>query len=358
MILSGARPGFGPEQDPTRRFPTVSKRRVHVLTPGWFAMVLAAIAVVIGFENPNDRPAGAGVVLLSSEQRDRPIRKIAFTPDDLLVAVQEGNSRLTFWEARGGGPWMAMDGDGLSIQCFAVDPGGDHVAMGGLDGSIRLMNLRTGQDGGSLALDETPVRALAFSPDGVRMASGHADGRLTIWEVGTGSPLLDLDASQTPLVALAFSPDGRSIASTHADGKVAVRDAETGSVRASVVTEQALLRSLVFSADGGTLWWTTMPRRGIRRWDFGSGGGVQPLRDTAEEIIPLPDGRSLLVRVDRERVWQLDAETLRIERRYRFPGRILSSIGISRDGTRIALGGLETVEIATLAHFVDPSPGG
>ncbi|MEW4570571.1 WD40 repeat domain-containing protein [Tautonia sp. JC769] len=355
MIHSGARPGFGPEKHPTRQFSTVSKRRVHTLTPGWFAMVVGVIAVVIGFEDPIDRRAGEDSLRLSMGQSNLPILRVAFTPDDSRVATLEGNSRLAFWEAKDGGPWITLGEDGRSIQSFAFDPESNLVAVGGLDGSIRLTDVRTGEGRGCLCPDQTSVRALAFSPDGGRMASGHANGHLRIWEVDTGAMLFDRMASETPVIALNFSPDGGSVASTNSDGLVSVWESETGLERASVLTEPGLLRPLVFSADGQTLWWITKFGRRILRWDLGSGGDLQSVSCNAEELLLLPHGRSLLALIDRERVWQLDAETLRVERRYRFPGRGLSSIALSRDGTRIALGGLEAVEVATLAHFEVPT---
>jgi WD40 repeat protein len=382
MIHSGSRPGFGPEERPPGRHPAVGIGRVHVLTPGWSAIALVAIAVVLGFEDADDRLGGGGASSLSVGQSDQPIRKVAFTPDNTQVAALEGNGRLTFWEAEGGGSWITIGGEGLNIRSFAFDPGGDRVAVGTLDGSIRLMSLRTGRDCGSIELDHAPVQALAFSPDGRRMASGQGNGRLTVWEVETGSLRMDLKGSHAPVVALAFSPDGRWLASTHADGLVAVQDAETGDVRASVVDKSGLLRPLVFSLDGGALWWSNAANwyggGAVHRWDLGSGGGVASVRCPIEEMIPwdlgsgggvasvscpieemipMPDGRSLLIRVDRERVWQLNTETLQIERRYRFPGRIVCSMGISSDGTRVALGGLEASEVAVLARFEDPSTG-
>ncbi|WP_152052477.1 WD40 repeat domain-containing protein [Tautonia marina] len=354
MIRSGLRPGFGPDENPAGRFPTVTRGRVRVLTPGWSAIVLVAIVGVIGFED-DDRSGQGGASSLNVGRGERPIRKVAFTTDDTRVATLEVDGRLTFWEAEGGGFWTTIGGNDRVIRSFAFDPGCNMAALGHLDGSIRFMSLRTGEDCGRIELEQVSVHTLAFSPDGRRIATGQGDGRLTLWEVETRSLRLDLKTSQAPLLALAFSPDGRRLASAHADGLVIVWETETGRVQASTSCGRVLLRPLVFSPDGETLWWAIQHDKVVWRWDLGSGGEVQTVPCPVEEMVPMPDGRSLLVRIDQERVWQLSTETLRIQHRYRFPGRILCSMGVSSDGTRIALGGLETVEVATLAHFEDPS---
>ncbi|WP_161602425.1 WD40 repeat domain-containing protein [Tautonia marina] len=318
---------------------------MSILTPGWCVAILVVILAVIGIEDGLDRPGSGRQDRQILGQSERPIRKVAFTPDETEVAALEVNGRLTFWEAEGGGSWTSIGDDGLHIWSFAFDPEGDTVALGALDGSIRFKDLRTGQDCGRITLDREIVQVLAFSPDGRHIASGHENGRLTVWEVGTGVLLLDLDAHRSSVTALAFSPNRRWLASAGADGRVNLWDAETGVLVASTSCKPGRLTPLVFSADSMSLSWASLYGRAVQRWDLGPGGGVRTARCPVEEMVPTANGRSLLVRVDQERVWQLDAETLRIERRHRFPGRILSAMAVSNDGTHLALGGLRTVEM-------------
>ncbi|WP_169981317.1 WD40 repeat domain-containing protein [Tautonia rosea] len=349
-------PRFGLKAFPPDRGSNLSSARVSLLTPSWCLMVIATAVIMIGFEDDHskDRSHNRHAMTDVLGQTDRPIQKIAFSPDGTRLAALEGKSLLIFRETEERSDRATIGVDDLDIRSFVFDPQGHTVALGNVDGSIRFITLETGQDSGRITLDEEPVLALAFSPDGRCIASAQGSGRLTLWEVETGSLRLDLKASDAPILALAFSPDGRWLASTHADGLVVVWDAETGEPRTSVASRPGLLRPLIFSPDGGTLWWLNRKRH-VLKWDLSADSNAQVVSAPAEEMVLMPDGKSLLVRVDEERVWQLDAETLQVELPYRFPGRLVTAMDISRDGTRIALGELETVAVAELAQFVEKS---
>jgi WD40 repeat protein len=58
------------------------------------------------------------------------------------------------------------------------------LASGGLDGSIRLLNLETGETVHRLAGHRGAVISLAFSPDGRRLVSGGRDTTALVWDLG------------------------------------------------------------------------------------------------------------------------------------------------------------------------------
>ncbi|WP_169980666.1 WD40 repeat domain-containing protein [Tautonia rosea] len=330
---------------------------VSILTPGWCLTVVGVVAAVIGFGEAFDWPGEAGQGARVIGRCKQPISTIAFTPDDSQVATLGATGCLTFWKAEGGGLRAIMGGDDLNIRCFAFDPQGDTVALGCLDGSIRFKDWRTGRDFGRFEGSGTSVQALAFSPDGRWLASAQSKGRLTLWETETGRPLLDLDDHRGAVTALAFSPDSRWLASAGADGVVNLWDAETGVLVASTFCKPGCLKPLVFSADSMALNWASLYEWSVQRWDLGPDGGVRTERCPFEVMVPTPDGRSLLARVDQEELWQLDAETLRVEHRSDFPGRSFCAMAISNDGSRLALGGLSTVEVCRVDLVAGGSGG-
>jgi WD40 repeat protein len=186
------------------------------------------------------------------------------------------------------------------VRVLAFHPGGDWLATGGSDGSVRLW-----QPGplGPLPLrsffyTDSPVFGLAVSQRGDAIASlGYADGVVSLWESATGkrqgalhqgafgqalaiAPQLGLlaaavgwdvivwaiDGPRLPprllhrlsgkpdeVLTVAFSADGRTILAGDRAGIITAWDATTGQMRSRLNWELAEVRALACAPDGLTI---------------------------------------------------------------------------------------------------------
>ena len=128
---------------------------------------------------------------------------------------------------RGGLREAGAFGERLGLQVVKVDPAGQIVAVGGVDGSIRVWELETRMKVATLRSrvhlrtgHAAMVTALAFSPDGSLLASGHLDGAVDVWDVASG-----LEAPVTPrhegaVSGVAFSADAAVLVSGGKDAVV------------------------------------------------------------------------------------------------------------------------------------------
>jgi WD40 repeat protein/DNA-binding SARP family transcriptional activator len=145
--------------------------------------------------------------------------------------------------------------------------------IGFVDGGRAL--LVTSGETKSLLLDARtlkPVRTIpvagsaALSPDGGSAAFGHDDGSVVLVDVRTGAQQTMAGRAGGHIRDVAFSRDGRVVATTSDDGSVAIWDIRTRSLRERFVGPAAAAAGPVFSPDGNTLY-TGSSDGSVTAWD-------------------------------------------------------------------------------------------
>ena len=66
---------------------------------------------------------------------------------------------------------------------------------------------------------------MAFSPEGTRLASASIDRTVKLWDVKSGDEVLSLRGHTGGVLGVAFSPEGSLLASAGRDGTVRIWDA-------------------------------------------------------------------------------------------------------------------------------------
>lgn len=241
----------------------------------------------------------------------------------LALAVLSGCHSLA-----GRAPERLIQLGGSAGRVVAISPGDSLIAVGSLDGSVRIWDLRTGvlrdvwhahQDtvNGIVFLDASrilsagydgriavwtlsgallrewpagsPVTAFAAALPARLVLTGHRDGRVRLWRLD-GRLAGTWPAHRGAVLAVAMRPDGRELASSGDDARVMLW-AATGSP-ASLPSPPTDARTLVFSPDGSRLlgggWFD------LFRWDL-TAGTLRVIPTEHHGIISslrfLPDGR-------------------------------------------------------------------
>ncbi|MGV0790208.1 nSTAND1 domain-containing NTPase [Mycolicibacterium sp. XJ1819] len=227
---------------------------------------------------------------------DRQIDSVAFSPDGGRLVTGAFDGSLQLWDltkpAPPGGVRGKPDVDvptGARIMSVAFSPagsgrpGGELIATGGFDGSLRLW------DGHTLGLISEAqstgyqLWSVAFSPDGRQIASGsgfdsaYAETNLIqLWDVEPltrdGDPMKSSSVSN--IYSVAFSPDGKQLASGSSDGTTRLWDVETRQqVGPAMTGDQNAVMSVDFArhdpwivagaADGKVRLWNTADQEPI-----------------------------------------------------------------------------------------------
>src|SRR5436305_408072 len=114
------------------------------------------------------------------------------------------------------------------IFAAAFAPDGATLATGGVDGTARVWDARTGTELRQLTGHTGAVNAIAFAPDGATLATGGDDGTARIWDARTGAELRQLTGHTDRVGALAFAPDGATLATSGNDGTIRIWNPRNG----------------------------------------------------------------------------------------------------------------------------------
>jgi WD40 repeat protein len=247
-----------------------------------------------------------------------------FSPDGKLLAAlffeagrPYGERTLCLCEVASGKEVRRWTGREDGIAQFAFCGDGRTLALGGVDGTIRLWDLAAAKETRRFAAHPAGVSALAASPDGRTLASGGGDLLVRQWDLATGKELSPAGGHQGGVLAVAFPGDGRTLATA--------------------------------AADDTLRFWDTFTGRELRRCE-----ACEFVGERGTVLLPTPDGRGVMGSCKGATVRFWDAATGREERRLQLtPGWRATALTLTPDGKTLAVAeSNQSAEIARLASRV------
>lgn len=312
-----------------------------------------------GRRGPGRRVLGAGalgfLVLAGCLHFESGIRTLAFSADGRTVAIGCYGGTVHVWDPeRDDETVLSVPPEG-GVWSLAFSPDGSLLVVGG--GLVATVwDVASWRCVATLPFPD-PFAALAFSPDG-RFLAGGGEGAFAIWGADAWTVLHHVTGCAW-ITALAFSPDGCRLAvsggTTSSGPEATLWDPRAASVVRHLGGPFGGWYSLRFSADGSRL--VGGEAAAVLVWDV---GGVQP---TTYQQLPLgdwddflgidvsPDGSRAATMGGRRNVpgaastvyvWQLAP----VERMGQFNLDFFADVvAFSRDGSLLAVGGLDRVQI-------------
>jgi len=148
---------------------------------------------------------------------DLPLRRgqavAGFLPDLWRLWTGDQVGGITIFD-RSGRIVGTSPGGGPGVSAALASPDGTHLAVGGYDNLVRVLDLGDGHPVTTFDGHDRPIYSLAFHPSGQVVASGGYDDEVLVWEVSSGRVLGRLAGLPRSVSGLAFSPDGRTLAVT------------------------------------------------------------------------------------------------------------------------------------------------
>jgi WD40 repeat protein len=264
------------------------------------------------------------------------VSAIAISPDGQILAIGShnyaragggGESFFTLWNLKTGEQLLTLFQGSISeffdsssdqeppdrrvgglhgdyIYSIAFSPDGQTIAAGMSNKTIKLYNVKTGQEIRTLRGHKYAVHAIAITPDGQTLISGSSDNTIKLWNLTTGQLIRTIQAHTKPVHAIALSADGQFLASGSADKSIKVWQLKTGKLLSRLV-DIGEIRSVRFSQDGQTLASTrtdynalnTNNNPALKLWNWKAGKPVSNLEGNfyknAVNVTFSPDGQTL-----------------------------------------------------------------
>jgi WD40 repeat protein len=168
------------------------------------------------------------------------------------VALTKPNERRILMKPveRAFAPLFSVD---MTHSAIAISPNGKLLAIGALDGDVRVLNTRTGDLVATLSGHDEAVRAIAFSADGEVIATGSEDQTVRVWDSNAGGMLHVFKGHSGSITTVAVSRTASLIASASYDKTVRVWSLSSERFIYSLSGYDRGVERLDFTPDGNAL---------------------------------------------------------------------------------------------------------
>ena len=274
----------------------------------------------------------------------------ALSPDGKTFAFGSTDGTVRLVDRRSGAPQRFTGSHRTAILRLAFSANGRQLVSSDEDGGVIVWDVADAEIGEKLSEHRGAIYGLAVSPEGRTLYSASTDGRAIIWDLSGVQRLLRpfpveprFGNIDTPR-GLALSPDGETLAVTQKDGAVDLIDTQTLRRRDGVKALNGFAAAVAFSPDGRLL---AVAGEGgqVTLWNartLAAAGELRGLRATSQALAFSLDG-ALLASVENEgerprmRVWDVERRALTPFR----SGTLSASLAFSPDGELIAAAALD-----------------
>ncbi len=223
------------------------------------------------------------------------VYSIAFSPGGQILASGSADATIKLWDLRTCQEIRTLTGHTDAVISVAISSDGQVLASGSADATIKLWNLDTYQEIHTLSGHSRSVLSVVISPNGQILASGSADRTIKLWDITSGQEIRTLISHSFSILSLAISPDGKILASGSADRTIKLWDLNTGEEIRTWDFESGFVFAVCFHPNGQMLFSSHEGDRTIKLWNLLTQEVIYTIHTDAEvvSLVISPDGQIL-----------------------------------------------------------------
>jgi WD40 repeat protein len=222
------------------------------------------------------------------------IEALDFSPNGETLVSIDAKADLRAWDPTTGiekSPPIQ-----IKARSVAFSPDGNTLAVGGVDGAIRLLDATDWAEKAVLLGHRDRVVSVNLSPNGATLISGSKDKTIRLWDFSTSEQRAVIRTEEA-VDLVAISHDGETLASTSDEdsSKIRLWNAKTGKLLTTLDQPGREIHSLAFSPNSRILAWASEDQT-VRLWDIDAGRELPPLKGHEGDVLAVafsPDGETL-----------------------------------------------------------------
>ena len=220
--------------------------------------------------------AAEPTVLIANRHKGR-VSCLAVTPDGSLLASNGVEGTVQLWRLPSGQSAGVLTCHDYHVSNVVLTPDGALLATtgGGSERTVKLWRLPSGEPAGVLRGHPHGVMCLAVTPDGALLAGGGIDGAVRLWRLPSGEPAGILPGHNNSVDCLAVTPDGRLLVSGGNDGTVRLWRLPSGQP-VGVLPGHTIVKSIAVAPDSTLLASGYFDGGLVRLWHLPSGQPAGP----------------------------------------------------------------------------------
>ena len=274
---------------------------------------------------------------------NEPVTSVAFAPDGKTLVSASTDSTVKLWDLTTKQESGTINAQAGAVGDVAFSPDGSTFATANEDGTVKFWDSSTKQELGTLNAHEGIVHAVAFSPDRRMLASAGENGTVKLWDVSTKRELSSIKGGAEPLTAMAFSPDSKMLAAGRLN-TLELWDVSTTQELSTLKGHQFRINAVAFTPDGKTL--ASGSEDGtVKVWDLRTKQELTTLKahemslSTLVKLTFSPDSKTLALSSDNTvKLLNLSTKEEKTLKGHQLP---VYAVAFSPDGKTLASGGLD-----------------
>jgi AAA-like domain/WD domain, G-beta repeat len=268
---------------------------------------------------------------------EKTITSVSFSPNNQLLATVSDDQTMKIWDIKNQRLNQIFEGisDKLTAVKFNFD--GSIIAAGTATGMINIFDLNLKQRH-KFTAHKGAITSIRFNPANSQMTSAGIDGKIKIWNVKNGELIKEINGHTEPIRNITFSADGKTLVSAGDDHTLKLWNSSDGTLIKTLNGHRNKINYVRFSANGKIIASASSDRT-VKLWDKeGNLLSILTGTDIFNSVSFSPDNQTLAAVSNDGKIsfWDVDGTALKT---IQVDTKPLRTISISSDGENIAFGG-------------------